>query len=164
MSNQELGFKPAAQGRFQREITPQSYRLLWQLRTQDERSWLESAFQDWLRNLSQHEATSQRFVYQNQEMNDLDLRSHRGSLCALISDGEFLAMQYLAFGSRAGNSDEAEATVNMIDQKLKILLNTLFAWHGSLNDQPDVPESFKQALREVEDGKVLDFDEPGDGV
>jgi len=144
---------------YPREIAPLSHRI-WQRQNLDESGILQAQFTQWLENVTSSEAIFKQYVYENPNLQDTDLRQHRSFLYALLHDGETLAYQYLDLGTRTGKSEEFKAHVTIIDQNLKELFKTLIAWHGPLSAQSDIPESFKQAVQEVAQGKILDFKEP----
>jgi len=139
----------------------QSDRLqqVWQLYvSQDEYPILQNSLASWIKNISSVDPAFKHRVYENEDMQGFDIRHHRAGLLALLADGELLAIQFLAYGFRSQRTEDAQAHVDFIDRKLKELFNTLIAWHGPLSAQADVPESFKQAVREVEQGKIVNAD------
>jgi hypothetical protein len=115
-----------------------------------------------LNGLSQSPLTKKLFkahVYNNQNLSKYDLRQHRGRLCCAISVGENLALSFCEMGPSLGMSPEdIKTTVALIDQHVDKLAATLFTWHGPLNGQSDIPESFKQAAKEASEGKIVDLD------
>ena len=57
----------------------------------------------------------------------------------------------------------------LIQQNLEQLLETFNEWHGPLDAQGDIPEDFKQGVRDHMEGKVVDLDKaltetPPDGA
>ncbi len=76
----------------------------------------------------------------------------------MLSWGEFLALEYIELGGTTGKPEEIQPQLNLIEQKTKELFSILLAWHGELKNQSDIPDSFKQATLEAEEGKILDFD------
>ncbi len=87
-------------------------------------------------------------------MNDVDLRQHRQYLYVALANGEDLAVEFIAY---EGGADVANY-VKLIDQKLGELRKTLHEWHAPIDFQDDIPESFKQSVREVAQGKIFDLD------
>jgi hypothetical protein len=144
---------------FTREVAPQSHRL-WQYERQDENIRLQTTLTEWLEHVTVTEGLFKYHVYENSKVSDYDLRQHRNFLHALMADGGALAANYIDFGNRTEKLDEIKPAVALIDQKLKELFDTLLAWHGPLSAQSDIPESFKQAVSEVEQGNIVDFKEP----
>ena len=142
---------------FQRETAPQSHRE-WIRQEEDPEIILQSELANWLKNVSSNETLFKEHVYENNNLTDADLRQHRSRICDLISSGEVLAMGFVFLGQQKKKENEFGVVAQMIDQALKKLLETLFAWHGPLSAQADIPESFKQAAKEVADGKIVDLD------
>ena len=99
-----------------------------------------------------------KYVYDNKELDDIDLRQHRGRLCELISVGEFLAMGFIGITEMATNKKEFLPFIESIDQTIKKLLGKLIEWHGTVSAQSDIPEDLKQSIQELEEGKVVDLD------
>jgi hypothetical protein len=138
----------------QREIGP-SFRA-WKDDTEDKFSRLVREYEDWLSTLAEGEALFKKHVYDNPEAEQYDYRQHRAKLYFFLAEGEGLALEFLS----ASSSDEAKALnyVTLIDQKLDGLRAVLNAWHGALEDQKDIPESFKQGIRDFEAGRVVDME------
>jgi hypothetical protein len=130
----------------------------WVVQKEDPENVLRRQLGVWLQDVSANNALFKKHVYDNDDLGESDLRQHRGRICELISLGELLAMGFTAFGQETGKEKEVLPVVETIDQVLKKLFDVLMAWHGPLAAQTDIPESFKQAAREVEEGKVVDLD------
>ena len=139
-----------------REVTPLKSSREW-VGKDDAETILGKMLAAWITQVSEDEALFKQHVYNNNDLQDSDARQHRARLCHTISVGENLALGFIMLGEQPGQS-ETTATVSMIDQTIKKLSDTFFAWHGSLSAQSDIPESFKQASLEVEEGKVVDLD------
>lgn len=110
-------------------------------------------FGAWTSDVAMNEELFTRHVYQNQNLGELDLRQHRFRLHGMIAVGEKLALDFLQIKTEA-----AVSHVSFIDEKLKVLNATLAEWHGSLEEDPAIPESFKQASREVAAGEFTDME------
>jgi len=98
-------------------------------------------------------------VYDNPDISDVDLRMHRLTLNGLLHDGENLALINLVLGDQLKQQEEYRQRANEIDAKKADLFKTLIMWHGPIEAQTDIPESFKQAMREVEAGTLEDDDD-----
>jgi hypothetical protein len=141
-----------------REYAPPGY-TGWAREAVDLFAMYNEGFDAWLSDLKKEQALFKTHVYENNDLTDTDLRQHREHLCGLLSVGESLALAFMRLGQE--QSDKAKDVVpyvNLIDQKLKELFSVLFAWHGPLQCQSDVPDSFKQSVSEAESGKLVDLD------
>jgi len=145
--------------RFAREIAPQSH-TRWLVQHEDEGELLQAMFADWLKEVANDQKLFKEYVYENKNLTDLDLRQHRARLCGLISRGEFLAFAFIEWAAKTQALEQVKSHIGIVDQKLKELFEALFAWHGDLQSQPDIPESFKRAAQEAERGNIVDFKEP----
>jgi hypothetical protein len=120
---------------------------------------LQNDFAEWVKSISANEKLFKTHVYDNQDLTKYDLRQHRGRLCHAISVGDGLALAFSEVGQSAGMSPaDIKTTIALIDQHIDKLCGTLFAWHGPLNAQADIPESFKQAAQEAGEEKMVDLD------
>jgi len=129
-----------------REMFPPSHRE-WLDAQGDGVAQIEEAFAKWLQAVSKFEAIAERKVYNNSECEETDLRFHRGGLAALISDGERIAIEESVFLAQGMiDADHFKAHVGVIDQHLAKLTKRLHEWHGALEDQADVPQSFKDGV------------------
>ena len=152
-----LKLKGVSSSRFAREIAPKSHRV-WQTENEEGLSSLQPLFTAWLDAVAENEAMFKKFVYENDNLSEGDLRQHRIYLYASLHDGEELAFAYLHLASLNEKMEEVKPIVEIIDGKLKELAKILFSWHGPIESQSDVPESFKQATRETAEGKIVDLD------
>jgi len=126
---------------------------------EDPATVLERKLGDWIKEVGENESLFKKNVYENPELHDWDVRQHLARICALISSGESIAIGISVLREAApGLSEQLNPIVALIDQKIKTLLDALIRWHGPLSVQSDIPESFKQATREVEEGNIVDLD------
>jgi len=139
-----------------RETAPAAYRAWFEEQT-DQFQRLELEFQDWLAAVGRSEILFETHVYENKDIQELDLRRHRGLLYALLESGERIACRFLEVGSALDRSAEAASFVTLVDQKLAQLLQVLFEWHGPLEGQQDIPDSFKAAMREASQNNLVEF-------
>jgi hypothetical protein len=140
---------------FSREVSPKGQKP-WLV--EDENQLLESAFASWMTDVAENEKLFQKHVYDNPNPTDLDLRQHRARLFALLTDGEHLALAYFSWGNQHGKMKEVMPYIALLDQKLKAILDAVISWHGGPGAQTDIPESFKQSMREAEQGNIVDLD------
>jgi hypothetical protein len=143
--------------RVAREIVPQGFvshvAVTWE---RDEASVLETRFTTWLTNVNASEGVFRLNVYENSDLQDSDLRQHRIILFALLCEGENLALDFIKYGAESNKAEEVAPSVQVVEIKVKALFDVLLAWHGPFKGQSDIPESLKQAVREAEEGKIVD--------
>lgn len=108
----------------------------------------------WVAHTEAARVLFKRYVYENPEAQQTDFRQHRAALLDLMAKGEILALEFLRH-----HEEEAPDAITHLDGLLAGLSREYFDWHGPLEAQSDVPESFKQAAREVSEGKTASFDE-----
>lgn len=157
MSNLTIEMPKVLSARIKRGLTPASSQS-WVVPKEDPATELTRAIGAWFTELGNSEALFRKHVYDNDNFNEGDRRQHCGRLCALIADGQALAVEITLLAQESDAINEVRPIIEAIDQKLKKLIAELFEWHGSLENQHDVPESFKQSAREVNGGKIVDLD------
>jgi hypothetical protein len=118
----------------------------------------EARLNDWLKQVEDNEILFRQHVYQNENLTSFDVRQHRARLFDMIANGEHIALTFLEWGIKNSRLEEVKPTVEFIDQRTQKLLLILREWHGSPDQQTDVPESFKQAMREIAEGNLSDLD------
>jgi hypothetical protein len=138
-----------------REIYPKSHRV-WIEEQQGVYSKLEVAYSAWISSLAVAEDLFKKNVYENQDFTDSDARQHRHCLCNLMATGEKLAFDFLAHGEKDGR--DVQNYVGLIDGKVDAMRRTLHLWHGQVDDQNDIPDSFKKGMQDIEKGKVVDME------
>jgi hypothetical protein len=144
-------------GKIYREAAPVSNRL-W-LRSQDEgAAALEAQLGVWIQRVSENQELFLKHVYDNPDLSELDLRQHRARLVTMVSEGEWLALAHIEWADSLSREEEIQTAIKLIDQKNQELLKVLFQWHGQLENQPDIPDSFKQAVKENAEGKIAELD------
>jgi hypothetical protein len=134
----------------------------WLPKQEDAKTMIERMFTGWVNSVAESEALFQQYVYDNADLNVGDIRQHRAITCGLISDGDLIYIQIHQLILATKDDENAPhkellAYAEVLDQKLKKLMDTLLSWHAPLASQTDIPESFKQAAREVAAGKLEDM-------
>jgi len=159
MSRTTLEMPNVLTTRVNRGLTPSTSQE-WIPQKEDVAIILQRTLGQWINELSESESLFKKHVYETDNLLKSDLRQHRAWTCKLIADGEILAVNFQKFGEEIGAKKEKEyaPTIELIDQNLKKLFDSLIAWHAPLAMQTDIPESFKQAAQEVEEGKVVNLD------
>ena len=133
---------------------------LWRATEEDQFTVLERRFADWINRTSTGEDIFKKHVYDNPKMNFLDLRQHRSGLYGLLAEGEELAVDFIVLKAKDHpKQTEIDNFVIVVDQKLNELRKVLYAWHGDLDDQDDIPQSFKDAIHELERGETEPLDD-----
>ena len=129
---------------------------IWVYENRDEVALLKEEFSGWLSWIGKNEKLFEQNVYKNPNMNWLDLHQHRARLFALMSHGESLIVKFYELG--AEKKIEPEDYFKLIQKNLESLAETFNTWHGPLNIQEDIPEDFKEGIRDIAEGKILDLD------
>jgi hypothetical protein len=112
--------------------------------------------------VAKNEKLFEKHVYNNPDFNELDLHQHRARLFWLLADGERLIVQFLklAYGKE---KFDASNFFQLIQQQSEALLNVFNAWHGPLEEQADIPEDFKESIRDIAEEQALS-EKPDDEV
>jgi hypothetical protein len=141
----------------QREICPPDFKR-WT--TQGGLSDLEAEYAKWLSQIADAEEMFNSYVYESEAhcLGDADARQHRYHLCALMKTGEYLALKFLLHGQDEDDLASVQRYVALIDGKVGGFRDTLYKWHAPAEQQDDLPESFKQAAREIEAGQIEDME------
>ena len=135
-----------------REIVPTG----WAMEEQKDPSQIaKDHFALWTKSIAMNAELFKKHVYENENLGELDLRQHRARLHAMIAFGENLAFDFL----QLKDPRATEAHVPFIDTQLAQLRGTLEEWHGPIESDPNIPETFKQATREVLAGQLEDFED-----
>jgi hypothetical protein len=141
-----------------REITRPSHRQ-WVTEREETFSSLEKSYSAWLNWVGQNEELFQEHVYNAAAPADYDFLQHHTRMCELMAEGGNLMMKFLNFRHRGMSVQAVDNYVSLIDQKVTTLRETFFKWHGDLKAQTDLPESLKQAAREIEAGQIEDWED-----
>ena len=102
------------------------------------------------RRLQEAEVLFAKHVYNNPNLSDLDVRQHRWVLHFLLYRAEDLAIKFLV----AQRPSETVPYVEFLDDQTKRLQKILQDWHGDTAQADEIPESFEQAMRDVEMGRI----------
>ena len=122
----------------------------------DEVTKAKNDFNFWLNGIAKNEALFEKHVYKNPHLTDLDLVQHRSRLYGLLSHGEQLIVTFYMLGSR--EKIDPASYFKLIQENIETLLTTLDTWHGPLEAQQDIPEDFKEGIRDIAEGKIVDLD------
>ncbi len=129
----------------------------WENEAQEGFPALEERFREWGAWIDENEELFRRNVYQSEDANEGDFRQHRIRLCAMMAEGESLALDFLIFLEREPN-EEGDAYVKLVDQKVAALRSTFFQWHGPIEAQTDIPQDFIDGVRDLNSGKIVDME------
>ena len=105
--------------------------------------------------LAEMEKQVVKHVYQNPEFSLLDARQHRLSLHFYLCKAEELALEFEIL-KRPG---ETAAFVTFLDGEIQRLQKIFQDWHGDPETHPGIPESFKEAMRELKADQTEDMEE-----
>ena len=94
------------------QVDPQSVQV-WIEEKEEGYSMLEKRLISWLEKLQSSEDLFKKYVYENPDMGDGDLRQHRFRIYALMAEGEAMAFELLRLGMPADTKNH----VALIDQK-----------------------------------------------
>lgn len=117
---------------------------------------LDALYAVWQETIDRTSRLFQEHVYNNPNADEYDYRQHRMFLYNMLWLGEQLVMTLVRLKRLGING--TEPYVARGDAKLGELRETLDLWHGDPEHQKDIPESFKQSMRELAEGNVVDFD------
>ncbi len=137
-----------------RETAPQD-RSCWLREGEDTQSILMSRLKEWMESIAEMEHLFVKHVYENPECSNWDFRLHRHALYILLANGEGIASDFIRH-----SEGESETIVKLIDEKLQPLQKTLFEWHGPVETDSSIPDSFKESFAQYKAGNLVDFDLP----
>ena len=157
MSPTTLEMPKVLSARINRGLTPATSQE-WVVQEEDPGTVLTRNLGQWLKDVSFNEDLFKKHVYENENLSDSDLRQHRARICGMIADGDELVKAVMLLAEETRTQNEAKPIVSVVDQRIKKLFDALIAWHAPLAAQTDIPESFKQAAREVEEEKIVNLD------
>ena len=141
-----------------REIAPPSHRE-WAAQEIDKGAEWNEIFEKWTTFVGAFFRVAKKRLYDNSDFTELDLRFHRHGAATLICDGEALVVNGgTLVQEEIIDAEEMRLRIEIIDRSLAKLTRALHQWHGAIEDQADIPESFKSGIRDLEQGKVVDFD------
>lgn len=118
--------------------------------TADEVTQIKQEFSSWLAGIEQNKKLFEMYVYKNPNFSALDLRQHRSRLFALLGHGEHLYVKLSSLQDKL----EPSGYLKVIDENLKALADIFNAWHAPLDAQADIPQSFKDAVKELKRGEI----------
>jgi hypothetical protein len=116
---------------------------------------IRSEVPEWIKAIQENLAAFREHVYENANATQDDFRQHRRILTQLIAYGEGVAFE-LSRMAELGPDDEELLVI--IDTQTMLLLQVLFEWHGPADEDPKIPDSLKQSMRELVAGKSEPFD------
>ena len=135
---------------------------VWREKEEDEHTLLQRRLAAWIEEIAELEKLFKKLVYENKDLKSFDLRMHRVCLYYLLWSGEALAAEFLRFQAESKKEKDdgsLETSLRFIDSKLDELRETLHAWHGNLDVQIDIPQSFKDAIHELDRGELEPLDD-----
>ena len=132
-----------------RETSPPAFRR-WVQKNEEESARLDTIYQTWVKNIEDIKPQFEQHVYNNPEANSLDFKQHRFCLYTLLAAGEELVLDYVRLATEGkATPDSVQPRILHIEQELGKLAKALHEWHGPLEAQSDIPDSFKRAAAEA---------------
>jgi hypothetical protein len=139
------------------EVTASSSRA-WFAPLKSKAAKLWDRYADWLASEQAFLQTATERVYTNQDVSPLELRFHLNAIASAIASGQSLILEALASrGDGAVAPDFFETEIADLDEHIDGLVRRLNEWHGTIDSQPDIPASLKQAFHEASVGDVIPF-------
>lgn len=116
----------------------------------------KEAFDGWEALIGNNEKAFEQYVYKNPELHETDLIQFRSRIFTMLSLGEDVALQFYRLAT--ANKMDATEYFKKIDQHMQTLIATLNDWNSPLETQSDIPDDFKQGIRDIAEGKVVDLE------
>jgi hypothetical protein len=140
----------------QREISPLSHRQ-WVGERTDELQAVKQDFATWIADIGTNEDLFKKHVYNNDNLDQVDLWEHRARLYRLLAIGDYLKLEFVRVSALLDKAEALKSHIGLIEQQHKELFSTLLAWHGPREMQKDIPESFKTGMEQAAAGNLLEF-------
>ena len=120
----------------------------------------KARFSRWKQEINHFTALAEIHIIKNKEINWLDLRQHRAGLFDLLADGENLLLELVALiQEKIIREDKGRSLVDDLDSWQSTLFTTLNQWHGSIDQQTDLPAELIQGFKDIDEGRVVNLDE-----
>ena len=116
---------------------------------------LKERFVELKEKFSEADDLATKHVYHNPNLSMTDVRQHRFMLHYLLYKAEGLALDFEILK----RPDETADYVNSLDGEVQRLEKIFQDWHGDPETAPDIPGSFKQAMREVRAGETEEMED-----
>ena len=115
---------------------------------------LRDAFGEFTNKMAEAENLASKHVYHNPNYTPFDARQHRQVLHYLMFKAEDLALRFLLLK----RPEETAAYVSALDEQAQRLQKVFQEWHGEPENDPEIPASFKEAMREMAAGQLTDME------
>lgn len=122
---------------------------------QDPLGELKENFNKFNESLAETETLFVEHVYENPDFSLLDARNHQFVLHYYLFRAGHLAANFVALD----RPEETTTYVLFLDAQIKRLEKVWQEWHGDPGADRDIPDSFKQAMHEVETGQTSPMEE-----
>ena len=116
---------------------------------------LKERFAELKGKISEADDLAAKHVYHNLNLSMIDVRQHRFILHYLLYKAEGLALDF----ELLSRPNETADYVKFLDEEVQRLENIFQDWHGAPEADPDIPESFKQAMQEVRAGETEEMED-----
>ncbi len=117
---------------------------------EDPLTLLKERFVELKEKISEGDKLAAEHVYHNLDLSMIDVRQHRFMLHYLLCKAEELALDFEILRRPSETADY----VISLDGGVRRLEKIFQDWHGDPESASDIPESFKQAMREVRAGET----------
>jgi hypothetical protein len=117
----------------------------------------KEALETWVKEIAENEKVFERGVYKNPNLTELDMVHFRARIFAMLARGEQLSIQFyhLGLAKKLNPTDYFK----LIDENMQGLISDLNKWQAPLEAQPDIPQSFKDAVQEMNRGELESLDD-----
>ncbi len=115
---------------------------------------------EWHNALGEFNKVANSELYENENFRNVDLLYHLMFASELILDAQQILLE-AAFGAEPTQS--LKSKFHELSSSVTELVDRIHEWHGSANSQPDIPESFKQSMKEAAEGNLIDLQAVLDG-
>ena len=130
----------------------------WNPAQDDDVSKLKKDYAVWVERVAVTQDAAAKQLYDNPDSCPIQLRFHLQNFAALLSRGQLMVLKAYDLSSRGeAPGDFFADEIDNIDRLVPSLVDRLHMWHGSIDSQHDIPDSLKQAFKEVESGDVIEF-------
>ena len=126
---------------------------------EDEPSMLRKEYAAWIERVKVAQATAAKQLYDNPNSCTIQLRFHLQNFAALLSRGQMMVLKAYDLCSKGEAPDDFFAEeISAIDGFVPDLVERLHMWHGPIDSQIDIPDSFKRGVKDIDEGRLVDME------
>lgn len=119
---------------------------------QTPRDFFEHDLAVFLGEAAQFETASKVNVYEAEDLQLMDARTHCAWLGRLIYTGQQLFIYGISYNL---HEEGLQGQMQVLDQKIQEYVHRMAEWHDSIGAKE--PANFKQAMKELKEGSILPF-------